>query len=282
MKNKLNLIAFALSLALLSNGTGSLFAQAQEDPDLKIINDKTVSVKGMIFPKITPSGSFKTAGVCELGQTRDVLAIDFSHEEQPTLFAGKVTYEGTTPYSPPLTSWIISSYKLTDLSASGSSRNLTAFPGGYSFVTSYQYEKTYESLKEVVAKLNILNKYKADIDSKLKTFTKNYASYSQSIGASHGSVALYVKLQSKGKFNGRSWYRGQVTTTEICAPPEILDAAALKQSLLDWINETVKALPKRNAVLFDRGNTQVLRPTLNPGATTTIAPPQPTTSPTPR
>jgi len=288
MKNKLNLIALAISLVLVS--IGSVFAQTQntnptvEDPDLKIINDKTLVVKDMIFPKMATGFNKTASSVCQMGQMRDVLAIDFDHQEQPVFPKGKVTYEGTTPYSPPLGTWIISSYKLTDGSASGYSRNLTAVPGGYTFVTSSQYEKTYESLKEFVAKLNILDKYKADIDSKLKIFTKNYSSYSQSLNVSAGSVLLYVKLESKGKFNGRSWYKGQVTTTEVCSPPEIFDAAAFKQTLTDWINETVNALPnkgKGRIIPFSNGNMNVQRAPTNNGAMTTIlSNPQP--SPTPR
>jgi hypothetical protein len=42
---------------------------------------------------------------------------------------------------------------------------------------------------------------------------------------------------------GRSWYRGKVTTTETCCPPEITDASALKTALMLWVDNTVNTLP---------------------------------------
>jgi hypothetical protein len=293
MKNKLNSLMVIAFLALISiGGTEGVFAQAQPntppplaDPDLKIINDKTLTVAGKLFPKMAPSYN-KTSGqsCCSPGDSRNMTAvIDFKHYEQAAK-KGKVTYEGTTPYSPPLSCWVISSYKLNDGSASGYSRNLTGVPSGYTFVTSSQYQQTYENLHEYVAKLNILNKFKIDLDAKLRTFTNNYSSYSQSMSASHGSVALYVKLEGKGIFNGRSWYEGTVDTTETCCPPEIHDPLALKKVLTDWVDETVNALPnKGKAIVINPRDTQLNNvqrmPAGNVTMTTNI---QPEPSPTPR
>jgi hypothetical protein len=58
-------------------------------------------------------------------------------------------------------------------------------------------------------------------------------------------VLLYVKLESQGKDNGRSWYEGVVNTTETCCPPEIKDPLALKAALAAWVNNTVNSLPNK-------------------------------------
>jgi len=255
--------------------------------------DNTFTINGMTFPKRASTGAMgKLAEVyatsARRGQWQRQLTLRWkrrppgqkeSHiRRNDALFTAVVT-------------WVISSYSLTDGSESGSSRVLTAIPGGYSFLTSSQYEKTYESLREGVLKMNILDKYKADIDSKLKSFTKNYSSYSQSLSASNGTVSLYVQLQAKGRFNGRSWYKGTVGTVETCAPPEISDVTALKQSLQNWIAATVDALPYKGkpVIIFKPGDISTapkgvfnnkLQILTNPQLIVTN--PQPTPSPTPR
>jgi hypothetical protein len=282
--------------ALLFGGAGHVFAQrqkatpvltektaaAQQDPDLQAIRDNILTVKGMKFPKLPPSANAKTGGqsCCTMGDTRSHEAIRFYHEEEGVKPKGKVTYEGTTPYSPPSTCWVISTYNLTVVSANHASYQLTAVPGGYSFVTSNQNQQIYQDLKNFVLNMNILDKYKIEIIANLQQFTNNYAAYMQSLNVNYGSLLLYVKEESPGKYNGRAWFEGIVNVTETCCPPEIQDPLALKTALTTWVNNTVNALPNKGKGLnprdikilsIDAAQRENLR-----------ANPEPSSSPTPR
>lgn len=253
MKIKLKtMIAVAALAAIFLIGSVHAYAQtgqarqAESDPDLKPIQDNVVTVKGMIFPNLRFAGNAKSsASGCTVGDTRSLEVIRTYHEEPGVRPKGKVTYERTIPYSPPSTDWVISTYNLSVTNALHASYDLTAVPGGYSFMTSNQYQQTYEDVKKFVLNLNILDKYKIDILAKLKQFTNNYYSYSQSLSVSHGSLLLYVKLESAGWTKGRSWFEGVVRDTETCSPPEIKDPAALKTALTTWVNNTVNALPNK-------------------------------------
>lgn len=252
MKVRLNTLIVVVSLAVFLLGGGShLFAQttspaqAGRDPDLQAIRDNTISVKGQIFPKLRSAMTESTGGCCNIGDTRSQEVMWPNYEKQGVKPKGKVTHRREEPYSPVSTCWVISGHRLVTNSESGSNSNLTAVPANYSFVTSGQYEQTYNGVKNLVLNMNILNKFKVDLVAKLEQFTKNYASYAQSLSASHGSLVLYTELTSKGVFGGRSWYRGVVLSTETCCPPEIRDPGALRTALTEWVNETVNALPNK-------------------------------------
>jgi hypothetical protein len=263
MKVRLNTLMATVSLAaFLFGGAGHVFAQreattpglagntaaaAPQDPDLRAIRDNTLIVQGMKFPKLLPAANARSSGpsCCTIGDTRSQEVMWPNYETQGVKPKGKVTHERTDPYSPPPTCWVISSYKLTTNSTSGASSNLTAVPAGYSFVTSNQYQQTFQDIKNLVLNMKILDKYKIDIIANLQQFTNNYASYAQSLSVSHGSLLLYTKLESKGMFGGRSWYRGVVSATETCCPQEIQDPVALKTALTIWVENTVNALPNK-------------------------------------
>ncbi|MFL6274810.1 MAG: hypothetical protein ACJ74G_06310 [Blastocatellia bacterium] len=253
MKIKLNMLIAAASLAaLLLTGSPHAYAQtgqarqAAPDADLKPISDNVLTVKGMIFPKLPrPANAKGAASCCTVGDTRSQEVMWPHFEEQPVFPKGKVTYEGTSAYSPPSTCWVISTYNLSVTAALHASYNLTAVPSGYSFITSNQYQQTYEDVKELVLNMNILDKYKIDIVAKLKLFTNNYAAYAQSLSVSNDSLLLYVKLESAGLTKGRSWFVGLVRDTETCCPPEIKDPVALKTALTTWVTNTVNALPNK-------------------------------------
>lgn len=249
MKVRLNTLIATVSMAVFLCGFSSPVLaqsiQANQDPDLKPIRDNTLTVKGMNFPKLLPNPLAKTMSCCNVGDTRTQDVFNPFRKEAQAAKKGKVTHESTTPYSPPLTCWVISSHKLNVLSARGASYHLTAAPAGYSFVTSNQYQQTYEDVKNLVLNMNILDKYKVDIIANLKQFTNNYASYAQSLSVSHGSLLLYVKLEGQGIFNGRSWFQGTVTSTETCCPPEITNPVELRTALTTWVQNTVNALPNK-------------------------------------
>lgn len=261
---KSNASLFLLTVSLVIFSTSGIFAQAvvkeitvtkgrvatqiPEDPDLKIINDRTLTVNGMLFPKIAYGNNQKSAmSCCNIGDTRDLYGvIDVKSFTEPVSPKGKLTFEETRVYSPPQNCWVIKSYNLTDVSMTGSTRSMSASGPGFSFVTSNEYQATYETLNEYITKLNIMDKFKFDIDKKIKTYVNNYHNYSQQLqNGNSGSVQLYYRLESKGKGNGRSWYEGQVNTTETCCPPEVRDPVTLKKVLTDWIDATVNALPNK-------------------------------------
>ncbi|HRH40348.1 MAG TPA: hypothetical protein PKY82_01795 [Pyrinomonadaceae bacterium] len=245
---KINLILTILVVLIFCGLVWAQSAQPAPDPDLKAINEATLTVKGKLFPKIKMLNTKKTSEIqncCNIGETRNITAMDIYDQAEGVYPQGKVTFETTHVYSPPQTCWVISSYNWSETSNSHATRSLTAMPGNYTFVTSNQYQKTYEDLKNLVLNMNILGKYKVNLIAKLELFTKNYSDYTQSISVSNPSIALYVKLESKGWKKGRSWLEGKAYTTETCCPPEIRDAVALKTTLTNWVNDTVNKLPNK-------------------------------------
>lgn len=245
------MITVASWTVVLCAATSYTFAQTAkslhvgQDPDLQAIRDNILTVRGMAFPKLRDRSNAKSASCCAIGDSRSHDVMKPNYETLGVKPKGKVTHERTDAYSPTATCWVISTHNLTTLSASGASYNLTAVPGGYSFLTSNQYQQTVEDVTNFVLNMNILNKYKVEIIANLKQFTNNYASYAQSLSVSDGSVLLYTKLESKGALGGRSWYRGIVRTTETCCPEEIKDPVVLKTALTTWVNDTVNSLPNK-------------------------------------
>jgi hypothetical protein len=289
MRYRLFALTLAASLVAVPFGVASRVvaqtsrtAPAAQDADMQAIQNNVLTVKGMKFPNLSQAKA-KTGGYncCNVGDTRSLDVINFKHYENGVKPAGKITYEETRPYSPILKCWVISSYRLTDLSMRGASRNLTGVPGGYSFVTSTQYQQTYEDVKNFVMNMNILDKYKIEILANLKEFTNNYYAYSQSLGVSDGSVLLSVRLTSQGKFNGRSWYEGVVNTTETCCPPEIKDPLALKTALTNWVNETIDKLPNKGKGRIIR-SLDVKSLSIGTPLEGIRVPPEPTPTPNPR
>jgi hypothetical protein len=291
MRVRLKTLIAAASLAVfLFSGSSHVFAQAAktsqaaQDPDLQAIRDNVLTVKGLKFPKLPPNPNAKTDGLscCTIGDTRNQDVMWPNYETQGVSPQGKVTHERTDPYSPPSTCWVISTYNLSTNSASGASYNLTAVPSNYSLVTASQYQQTYQDVKNFVLNMNILGKYKIDIIANLQQFTNNYASYAQALSVSHGSLLLYTKLESKGKYGGRSWYNGTVHSNETCCPQEIRDPLALKTALTTWVTNTVNALPNKGHGV--KINPRDLK-SLSLGASPMDglrANPEPSPSPTPR
>jgi hypothetical protein len=233
--------------------------QAQTDLDAQarqIFNDSVLQVGGMLFPKIaqptdqaakTAGAAVQTQSCCNLGATRkqDVASIDIM---SPNNMPKKQEYPSDGPvqaiYSPPLNCWVISSYSRVVTSANSPYYAFDdAQPPGFKYVTNSEYQNSLESLKSYVGSMNILGKYKADLNLKLEEFVKNYASYSGLLSTSHGQVRHTARLKGRGWPNGRSWYKGYINVTEICCPPEIRDAAQLKMTLKAWIIATVLKLP---------------------------------------
>lgn len=301
MKVRLYVLVMLISVAcLLPLGADRVSAQRRKaiadpvenrkviapDPDLQPIQDNILVVRGMKFPKLPASkaaGKSSAQGCCTIGDTRNITVLPFNYNKPPVFPKGTVTHQRDDPYSPPSTCWVISTYNLNIKSANNASYSLTAVPGNYSFVTSGQYQQTLEDVKNTVINMNILDKFKVDLISNLKTFTDNYAMYASNLGASHPSLILHTTLTSAGLTKGNSWVMGEVNSNETCCPLEIQDPAALKVALTNWVNNTVNSLPNKGRPLtrnldgFTRGHaTQKLK------AVVDVEPsPSPTPSQTP-
>jgi hypothetical protein len=212
---------------------------------------------GMVFPKVAPSSTAgakltgvaaQTQGTCTPGQTRslNVASIDIS---SPNNMARDKQYPAEGPikivYSPPDANYVISSYSRVQLSGNHPYQaSDSAQPGHFVYLTASEYQSAFEQMKEYVLKLNILDKYKADMNLKLEEFVKNYGKYSLSLSTSHSVVEHTALLHGAGWLNGRSWYKGYIYVTEICAPTEVRDEAQLKMTLTAWVDQTASKLPK--------------------------------------
>lgn len=148
-------------------------------------------------------------------------------------------------YSPPQSCWVISSYQRVVTSANGPLEATDdAQPANFNYLTTWEYESVQEEMQEYVGNLNILDEYKADLYAKIEKFIKSYGQYAHSISTSHGQVRHRARVGGQGAFNGRSWYSGHITSTETCSPAEVRDAAALRETIKTWVDETVSDLPQ--------------------------------------
>ncbi len=146
-------------------------------------------------------------------------------------------------YSSPV-GWLISEAHRVEVDHLGPlDATFTFVPGGYQLLTNEQYETEFNSARDYLLNLNILDKWKADLTVKLSTYQKNLQSYASSISASHASAIHKVTLQGAGNFNGRTMYHGWIDVTEVSAPPLILNPpTALRSGLKQWVDSAVKMI----------------------------------------
>jgi hypothetical protein len=204
----------------------------------------TKTLKGKAFPAAADpqQAQMKVAGqsFCDPYDMRSQLGVAELSLEFPKQTRREKSKHGEATYSPPLPIWVISSYTRTEQSNMGPvSFAVNAVPGGYHSLTNSQFTDEFTSTKNYVATLNIPPKVKADLTAKLEEYVKNYQSYAQEISASHGSIMHSADIKGAGIGNGRTLYRASFTTTEVCAPAETRDVAALDKRLKSVIAAVV-------------------------------------------
>ncbi|MGJ5819026.1 hypothetical protein [Paludibaculum fermentans] len=220
--------------------------QAQIEAARLAMSAATITIKGHAFPKrlSSPGAKMQAQSFCEPYDTRKQPKVAELTAELPKGTKKDHSETFSSTYSPPLPIWVISSYQRTEENRIGPvSVTVDAVPGGYKVLSSSQFQSEYNSMKNYVLGLNILEKVKVDIALKLDEYVKNYSSYSMEISASHGTAMHKAVLSGAGKFNGRTAYHGWIDTVEVCAPPEATDQAALRQTLKSWVDGLVKGMP---------------------------------------
>jgi len=234
--------------------TMSLYGQEPADAvEQRVLSTATRSVKGREFPKLPPMMTAKTAGCCQPGDTRNVNGVATIDLSSPKGMAKSQSVPSSgymeAIYSPPLSCWTISTYNRHVISANDPYEALTdAQPANFHYLTHSEYTSTLEEMKNYVAHLDIAGKYKADLSAKLESFVKSYSSYANDIQTSHGQVRHRARVLGRGMFNGSSWYKAEMNTTEICCPLEVRDQNALRQTLKGWVDDTASKLPRRRLI----------------------------------
>lgn len=210
-----------------------------------VIAASVLRVQGREFPRLF--GVSNKSGCCQPGDTRNVNGVATIDLSSPKGMAKNkyVPSSGYTEtvYSPPLSCWAVSTYSRHVISANDPfEASADAQPANFHYLTNTQFNSTLEEMKNYVANLNILDKYKVDIVAKLESFVKSYSSYANEIQTSHSQVRHRARVQGRGAFNGSSWYKAEINTSEVCCPPEVRDANALKATLKEWVDETATSL----------------------------------------
>ncbi len=208
------------------------------------IDRSVLRVGGLHFPHVAASNKTSSDACCAPGDTRNVDNVATIDLSSPKGMAKKKYVPATgyaeSVYSPPLSCWVISSYRRQLNSANDPYEATTdAQPPGFQYVTTTEFTSTLETMNNYVGHLNIADTYKADLKAKLESFVKSYSSYANNIRTSHSQVRHRARVQGRGAFNGRSWYKAAVNTSEICCPREVRDAAALEATLKEWVDQVV-------------------------------------------
>ena len=219
------------------------------------IASSIVKLKGKEFPSVpkgTGSDAAKTGGAsCELGDTQTFTnnaAIDIEGEYHT---AKSNTYPDPPPkralVSPPNADWVIQSYQRVITSAGPPYEAAdSAFPAGYSFLTTSNYNSVKSTMHSFVGSLNVSGYVQADLNAKLDTFISNISSYSYSVSTSHGTVEHTAFVGGVGLINpttGHAWYHGYIEGTLVCAPAYLHDQAALTARLKTWVRRVVLQFP---------------------------------------
>lgn len=248
-------VARGVSLMFALFAVVTMFAANPDQAASQAIEGSLIRVNGMVFPRVAPVGGSAAknafpSSCCQPGDTRAVTGVAEIGLSTPKGLAKSkyVPASGYSEaiYSPPLSCWVISTYSRRVTDANDPYDVMTdAQPAQFSYLGKTEYDSTLNSTKSYVAKLNILDKYKADLNAKLEEMVKSYSNYSNSISTSHGQVRHRARVQGRGAFNGSSWYKAHIDTTEICCPPEVRDAAQLGATLKKWVDETAAKLPSR-------------------------------------
>lgn len=223
-------------------------------PVRKILDAAEIRVGGLRFPRVDslPAGAAgKTDGACcQVGDTRqrtDLASIDLEtpHGLNRNKYVPPSDYREAV-YSPPQTCWVISDYRRVIRGANGP-RDVSddAQPANFSYLTRSEFESIQQEMLEIIAKLDVADNYKGELEAKIEEFIRSYSQYSHSISASHGQIRHRARVQGQGRFRGRSWYRAHINTTETCCPPEVRDSFSMRQTLKTWIDETAAKLPKK-------------------------------------
>ena len=234
-------------------------ASVQIEPNTEAFAEKAVAeamassvvtVNGKEFPSVAKgAGSddpFTGGASCELGDTQAFTqnaAIDL---ESPKHVKKSNTYPSSPPerkiVSPPNADWVIQSYVRVVTSAGAPyEAGDSAFPAGYSFLTSGNYSSVKTTMHSYVGSLNVSGKVKADLNAKLDTLISNVSSYSYSLGGSHGTVEHTALVRGTGNTNttaAHSWYHAYINGTLVCAPAYLHDQNALTTRLKAWVSST--------------------------------------------
>jgi hypothetical protein len=230
-----------------------------EDADAKkrvseAIASSIVTRKGVAFPIVAKGGGSNPTATgwasCEPGDTQT-----FTHGAAIDLEGGmhvpkNNTYPTPPPqieiYSPPNADWIVQSYNrvITSVGPPYDAGD-SAFPAGYSFLTSANYSSVKSTMHSFVGSLNVPGYIKVDLNAKLDTFLSNTSSYSYSLSASHGTVKHTATVWGTGVINpttAHAWYHGYIDGTLVCAPAYLHDQNALTTRLKTWVNSVVRKL----------------------------------------
>lgn len=220
----------------------------------KAIASTIITRKGKEFPsvaKVTGSTALTSVASCEPGDTQTFTknaAIDL---ESPDHVKKTNTYPSSPPerkvVSPPNADWVIQSYERVITTAGPPyEAGDSAFPAGYSFLTSGNYSSVKSTMHSFVGSLNVSGQIKADLNAKLDTLISNISSYSYSMSASHGTVEHTALVRGTGVINtttGHSWYHAYINGTLVCSPAYLRDQNALIERLKTWVNNVVSKIP---------------------------------------
>ncbi|WP_185234031.1 LamG domain-containing protein [Teredinibacter franksiae] len=79
-------------------------------------------------------------------------------------------------------------------------------------------------------------KFEAELISKFHKLVESYQSLAVAMESTDDVVWHRARVRNNGvlKANVRSWWRGHISVTEVCLPPEITSAPALESTLKSW------------------------------------------------
>jgi hypothetical protein len=207
----------------------------------------SIVVKGRSYPALK-SAAKAASSSCQLGST-----MAFNQAAQVDIEGGTHKSSSQTwgpneqVYSPPNPDYVIQSFNRTITTAGGTyTAGTSQMPPNYSFTNSVNYSSASNSLHNYVLSLNIPGVVQGNLNAMINSALSNYQSYSQSLGASSGTVKHQAQVWGTGVYNtqvGHSWYHGYIDGTLICAPAYLHDQNTLETAMKAWVDDVIRRMP---------------------------------------
>lgn len=142
--------------------------------------------------------------------------------------------------------------------------------GGSRFISTQEMNDAFSSADNLATTLKIKGTDYLDLKANLDSKYTEYEKIQNTIEASHATIQHKATVNGNGRFNGRSWYEGDVTVKLLCFEGYMKSKAKLDAELKEYVQQYADSISKikensntngNNST--DTGNTYTQKPAYN-------------------
>lgn len=149
---------------------------------------------------------------------------------------------------------VITDFTLNVIKRNGPVQHSVDFvQGGSRFISTQEMNDAFSSADNLATTLKIKGTDYLDLKANLDSKYTEYEKIQNTIEASHATIQHKATVNGNGRFNGRSWYEGNVTVKLLCFDGFMSSKAKLDAKLKDYVQRYADSIAKKNAT--NNGNT---------------------------